>query len=1713
MENIKTIFRIVGLFSLFTSVLFAASYSCPGEDVLHIDGAIESTAKSYDTTSRFIQNGGGRYWKFETMVDGTITIMQNTLKNEQNYRNHRLLVGTSCGGSDIYQGKTSTADSTTFPVQKNKTYYVKIEERNNRNQLNVRVSFVFAKQGDSGCSGCDCKYDTGNNEIFNDTSPGVKIAELSNKTTKEQKCFSGISVSGSGHNEDNFYFIAGTDGNVSVNTSSPNMHDYHMKVTRGGTVVYADTTTINHSVHFKVAKGDRVVLYFKEAGDDADKYEATVTFEPSSSGIIENADDICYEDIVTSGMCIGAGPCAGGMQCKKAYPLKNIGDGELSDVTIYYDETGLGGTFGKSCGVDPSGTCQTKSNIDLGPVGLLGKTTEYDITNPMPIGDNSTSIWSKPFASGSCFNGSNLYATYIKNGKRHRGKVKPCSVDFTCANPKDYDIIYRGNAHSKMIMAGNTNLCKRKGKTGHVCQTNVSTSTTNNNIFMINDDYDDIIGEADYTATLHNSSAAYVDIPKDKKVVWAGLFWQGYMAGTLTDADKRKGREIKFKQEGDTYQTYTDGDMHWVYITDKRMYYQSFVNVTKYVKSHGGGYYWVGDIATSEGTPEGGSYGAWTLAVVYEDDNEPFRNTTIFYGYKGLMKGKDVTNAKSYARAHGCPSDDDSIGIANSIEETISGFLTPKSGNVDASLIIFAGEGDTWASGEYGYITDKYAKRHKLTNAKNPDGNIMNSTITKDGNYVTNGKPHFGNNSLGIDIDTYDMSGKLSNYQTSTKIGLQTDGDGYFPGMFGFEAQLKEMRLCYDFTYGQNGHFQTAPTVKPPKIEAQVSKNDSLDVKIYFKNLEKDSDVIAKNITVDIDDINTTQATYKRDSTYVTRPNSATRIAVQDSGRRVADKYDKDIPVGDLGGLEYFYTYYSLEPKKSTIDMMLNAFLRYDLAVNIGGTTVTLPGAQTYMKDMNPCQTTNAYKPVPGRFNVVHQAYKNTNLSSGYYYNIPTQVVKRYTDNFVVESMNPNDLNTTKPISTAVALEMVEMDGFHYVTATCTDVNATVLSKKRLWVIFDSNTSAFKPLTKTDLERAGFFDNASRNAAFRLAYNVADANDSVIQLSKNASGKYTMLNFSNYAGANCASSFVSSTGSRGGKVSDYCGSGAGKSGNGMDANELRECMECIFSINTFRMCSRDNFAIRPEAFKLMFSDQNQTNPSQLISLGNTATKLDLASGYDYKAEVNATSHVDDNATPGYYGAGSTLTLQWNSTKPAGACNDTNDVDVNVSIINGRGTGDVVLNQVGEYKLHLEDKEWTAADWRYLAHHSGKYFKNGTDCIANSHAVAKASTMKKNGCVISSEHNNSEFSALKYFDYTMEFHPYKFDISSIVSSVGLDDSNVTTNAFVYNANMDENASGNYDDINMSYHLYGSVIAQGENNATLSNFVSGCYAKDIKIVLPRSAYADTSMTFKGSVETLDGSNNRLTIVFEDVNNSKDFVDVSKNAFAKSLNGTANVRIRYNFKRDINESKNPQTITFKKLSVGCKNAAECRTKADLGDHDVNASSFKDINETIRFYYARAYVPDSKIIGNSGTVKGYYEIYCSGSGCNKALLPQGAASKGSDDPRWWINESHTSGYGKMKEIKQKRTPVHVTLNGASPSGNATENIPLLYDEQRGYPYKATMKIIPNRWLIYNKYNANADHNEFDVKFEGNGEWAGKNSSKSATGTSNADKSRILKW
>lgn len=1285
------------------------------------------------------------------------------------------------------------------------------------------------------------------------------------------------------------------------------------------------------------------------------------------------------------------------------------------------------------------------------------------------------------------------------------GGYGECSaVSFTCANPKEFTEVFKTSAHSKMIQAGNSSLCKRQGSSGTTCDpAGASRSSSNNAIYMINNDYDDVSGITDSSATTLNSSAAEIDIPAGKEVLWAGLFWQGYMVNK-DDTFKEKGKSIKYKIEGAaTYESVTNAEMNWVHFSSSRMYYQSFVDITTYVNSNGGGFYWVGDIATTEGTPTGGSYGAWSIAVVYRDKNEKLNNTTVFHGYKAFAGTTDINNAISYANTNSCNAAN--TGVGNSVSSTLSGFLTPKAGTVESSLIVFAGEGDTWGGSEYGYITDASNTRRNLSNGLNPNGNIMNATITRDNNYVRNGKPYYSDNSLGIDIDEYNLTGILNNNQTSTEITFTSGGDGYMPGMYALQTELRAPKLCYDYSYNQNGISFTEDNngSKSPRIIGTVSTLSPVEVKLYVVNLE-DALSTVTDMKMHITDINTTQAKYVSNTAIITRPNSVTQVNLN----KAAPPFDEitDISVGPIDSLEYFYVYYDIDPQIADLNMSINASVDYNVTQPIGGGSfVTIPFSNVMLdEDIDMCVSTNTYNPTYSIFNVVHNDYYTWNgLSGERFYNLPTQITYRE-GNFQVIALDSNNTHELTDESTVVAVDMISADGFHITDIQCQDMTASI--SERVWVLFnDSNRSMFD---RTALQSAistgltqlasttDFYQNARHNTAFRIAYNTTnDGNDTLIQIEPTGSN-YKILNFTELVQniSDCSSpvQMPSNPNNTTNKVAVACGNAGNQ---GISARQLRICNECVLGYNTHLICSRDNFSIRPEAFSIKVYDTNQTNVALQTEIDNSISDvtttpsgniIDLAAGYNYTIEVNATNYLNSTSSAGYIKTIDHIlpNIAEYSWEPRNAhdisgCNDFNDSEIEFSFSDGSVSINQALNQVGEYRLSLRDTTWTDVDHttEFMTHHVGSYFTNTDDCIENSDITRLINTVKGspaplNGCDISSTHNSSG-TALKYRDYNLTFHPYSFDLSTIVPSYGVNNSALGATSFIYMADMAQ-------DQNMSFHLNGDIRATGFNGNSVNNFVTSCYAEDLNLILDRS-------NISGNVAYQYRLNSGTVA---DNNNSLDIISLSEGNFTQDQNGSASTILNFNFARTPNQAQNPEELTFNNYDVSCNIPANCTFNADTDGVTVNSKSTDGtlaINQTLKHYYGRTHAPRQKFIDKTTPVNQnafiFYEVYCEGVGCDKTLLQNGVGSTFSDDPRWFINTQHTVIDGNASNVTEKRASGIMSII-TQPTGNSPDSVVVKYPGNSGYPYVTTMQNNASTWLIYNRFNASATQNEFPLEF-----------------------------
>lgn len=314
-----------------------------------------------------------------------------------------------------------------------------------------------------------------------------------------------------------------------------------------------------------------------------------------------------------------------------------------------------------------------------------------------------------------------------------------------------FSSIYSSNTRGGVKIIGNSNLCKTNSS--GVCiepdagDNNDGTAERSANKISFTD--------LDGDGTTFNSTSADLNLPVGSKIVFAKLYWQGYQ-------DKRSNpiNQVKFKKSGNSYQTVTATQTDTLNSGDN---YQSSIDITNLLDvNNPNGTYFVANIAADvyadNTTQDVDDYAAWALFVVYENPSESLKNVTLWDGYDSISSGSTTITA--------------------------SGFRTPLSGAINSSFLIFSTEGDVQSTGDYIQVNGT-----NLTNGSNPSNNPFNSTISSGGANVTARNPNYAN-TLGIDVDDFNVSSLLGNNQTSATIRIGTSGDAFYVSAFAFSTDI-----------------------------------------------------------------------------------------------------------------------------------------------------------------------------------------------------------------------------------------------------------------------------------------------------------------------------------------------------------------------------------------------------------------------------------------------------------------------------------------------------------------------------------------------------------------------------------------------------------------------------------------------------------------------------------------------------------------------------------------------------------------------------------------------------------------------------------------------------------------------------------------------------------------------------------------------------------
>ncbi|NPA87788.1 MAG: hypothetical protein GXO01_03695 [Epsilonproteobacteria bacterium] len=919
--------------------------------------------------------------------------------------------------------------------------------------------------------------------------------------------------------------------------------------------------------------------------------------------------------------------------------------------------------------------------------------------------------------------------------------------------------------------------------------------------------------DVDNDNTTYDSSSSDLTIPAGSKIIYARLYWTGFIYDDSDDIQKAKEAKIKINDgdyvdvnvdtqgfsdtEGFDYVSWDSQFIRYISYKDVTNLFDNMtfdgnpINIT------------VANVNAVQGWHRGlGTHGAWSLVVVYKNANETFKNISIFTGYKSVFD--------------------------NTVNINISGFYTPPSGDVKSNISVFATEGDKGVFGnDYLKVANKDGNLIDVTNNTsypNAKDDIFDSTITT--NEQRN--PDIQNN-MGIDIDTFPIGVDgdtnhpqiIGNSQTSTTIQASSGGDAYMLDTIIFSTDLYVPKVCYDNLefYDENGNLLNAGSTVPVGSEIMVS----FDV----KNMDNE---IAKNVFVrNVFDDNVTS--YVENSTDVKNIGASSFLHLDDGetidnlGVYYFDE-NKTWSVGILGDDNNAFLPTTTNPNYvATIHFKAKIENEGNITYNFLTNYIYTIGNNEYTYDdiLPKCEDfdngLSSYTPVAGSFNVVEPTFTgdfdpldvNNTLNE-----IHTKIVSK-----------PFDMKVIKLDSTKEYLEkfkgLVKVD----IIKDPTD-NDECKNNEALW----TNYILFNNSSSTDIDDINM-SQAVKKARFRIVY-LTDGNGNIVEDTNNACldktyncvwGLLTQIATSRY-GNSCPTGDL--------KDSEYCDVPCAVECNyrrnrvqGGGDVPSEECLKCIFGAYGESVCSRDDFSVRPDRFKIT---------------PNTTGKLKAGKVYTFTIEA---LDADGNAAKGYDEKLSLVNksplLEYNDTKASLGCQRgvLSLADINsAQFTDGVANVKLTYSEVGDLNMTLKElngNEFAKVDEKDGANPNGIYITEAQKTVT-----------------------------------------YIPDHFSLTTPSYLDGGN----GFTYMSN----------DLNMSSVLSFTVKAENANNVLTKNYKNGCYAKDLSVTVTHSTVPVTEqIIYKEENETgIHNIANTQNIVFtavkekfaDGIGNVKAYINFVKN-----------------------------------------------------------------------------------------------------------------------------------------------------------------------------------------------------------------------------------------
>ena len=449
------------------------------------------------------------------------------------------------------------------------------------------------------------------------------------------------------------------------------------------------------------------------------------------------------------------------------------------------------------------------------------------------------------------------------------GFTSSVAVTFTSGGTTPFVLVNPPNTRNVIgnyAIAGNTVLCLTEKETdfGGTCHGDTDYQDITNNMHVVR--YIDI----DSNDGTWNSTSSYIDFSTtayspSRGIIWAGLFWGGRIS-VLYDHPKRYAVEngansfktvdaqglfpfditktgatrIKLKVDNGNYNDVTASKFHTSPAYGGQTY-SAYADVSSIVQAvpldKGKHVFTVANLTTMEGREDApGAFGGWSLVIIYAESYEfgSPKNISIYNGFIDI--GKNDTPIE------------------------ISGFKLPTSGDVDAKISIFSGEGEhpygpnDWmkisrlVDSGYDYLDPTAANKNNMFDAKM-------TAISRDKG--TTGDMRYnalGTNNVGVEVDNFDVSTLMTNYRAADQnintvyVKTYSDLDYITTSMIAFSAEIYVPKLCYDYTLDIDGYVLDSVNniIKTPF----GGFGKPLTTVLYLKNLE--GDIPLSNVDVNL---------------------------------------------------------------------------------------------------------------------------------------------------------------------------------------------------------------------------------------------------------------------------------------------------------------------------------------------------------------------------------------------------------------------------------------------------------------------------------------------------------------------------------------------------------------------------------------------------------------------------------------------------------------------------------------------------------------------------------------------------------------------------------------------------------------------------------------------------------------------------------------------